>query len=104
MAITFLHKVKSGAVDKSYGIHVARLAHMPASLLARADEILSEYETNAKKKNPEEKVQLSMDFFQETKNSDIIKEKLESIDLMNTTPIQALNYLFELKEEIKKGE
>ena len=102
--ITFLHKVKSGAVDKSYGIHVARLAHMPASLLARADEILSEYETNAKKKNPEEKVQLSMDFFQETKNSDIIKEKLESIDLMNTTPIQALNYLFELKEEIKKGE
>ena len=102
--ITFLHKVKSGAVDKSYGIHVARLAHMPTSLLARADEILSEYETNAKKKNPEEKVQLSMDFFQETKNSDIIKEKLESIDLMNTTPIQALNYLFELKEEIKKGE
>ena len=102
--ITFLHKVKSGAVDKSYGIHVARLAHMPASLLARADEILSEYETNAKKKNPEEKVQLSMDFFQETKNSDIIKERLESIDLMNTTPIQALNYLFELKEEIKKGE
>ena len=102
--ITFLHKVKSGAVDKSYGIHVARLAHMPASLLARADEILSEYETNARKKNPEEKVQLSMDFFQETKNSDIIKEKLESIDLMNTTPIQALNYLFELKEEIKKGE
>ena len=102
--ITFLHKVKSGAVDKSYGIHVARLAHMPASLLARADEILSEYETNAKKKNPEKKVQLSMDFFQETKNSDIIKEKLESIDLMNTTPIQALNYLFELKEEIKKGE
>ena len=102
--ITFLHKVKSGAVDKSYGIHVARLAHMPTSLLARADEILSEYETNAKKKNPEKKVQLSMDFFQETKNSDIIKEKLESIDLMNTTPIQALNYLFELKEEIKKGE
>ena len=102
--ITFLHKVKNGAVDKSYGIHVARLAHMPTSLLARADEILSEYETNAKKKNPEEKVQLSMDFFQETKNSDIIKEKLESIDLMNTTPIQALNYLFELKEEIKKGE
>ena len=102
--ITFLHKVKSGAVDKSYGIHVARLAHMPTSLLARADEILSEYETNAKKKNPEEKVQLSMDFFQETKNSDIIKERLESIDLMNTTPIQALNYLFELKEEIKKGE
>ena len=60
--ITFLHKVKNGAVDKSYGIHVARLAKMPDSLLKRADEILNEYESNAKKKNPEEKIQLTMDF------------------------------------------
>ncbi len=101
--ITFLHKVKNGAVDKSYGIHVAKLAHMPDKLLKRASEILEDYETNAKKKNPQEKVQLSMDFFQETSKNDIIKDKLESIDLMNTTPIQALNYLFELKEEVKKG-
>ena len=102
--ITFLHKVKTGAVDKSYGIHVARLAHMPDELLRRADEILNEYETNAKKKNPEEKVQLSMNFFQEKPKDDIIKKKIEKLDLMNTTPIQALNYLFALKEEIKKGE
>ena len=102
--ITFLHKVKNGAVDKSYGIHVARLAHMPDELLKRANEILNEYETNAKKKNPEEKVQLSMDFFQESPKDDIIKKEIESLDLMNTTPIAALNLLFSLKEKIKKGE
>ena len=102
--ITFLHKVKSGAVDKSYGIHVARLARMPEELLKRASEILNEYETNAKKKNPEERVQLSMDFFQEKPKDDIIKKEIEKIDIMNMTPIAALNYLFELKEKIKKGE
>ena len=48
--ITFLHKVKSGAIDKSYGIHVARLAEMPDKLLERADAILKEYETGSKKK------------------------------------------------------
>lgn len=100
--ITFLHKVKDGAVDKSYGIHVARLAHMPDSLLKRASEILNEYETSAKRKEVPEKVQLSMDFFPTDKKDDIIKKKLESVDLMNTTPIGALNLLYELKEEIKK--
>ena len=102
--ITFLHKVKDGAVDKSYGIHVARLAKMPDSLLNRASEILNEYETKAKKKESPEKVQLSMDFFPNNEKDDIIKKKIEEIDLMNTTPIAALNLLYELKEELKKGE
>ena len=102
--ITFLHKVKDGAVDKSYGIHVARLAKMPDSLLNRANEILNEYETKAKKKESPEKVQLSMDFFPNNEKDDIIKKKIEEIDLMNTTPIAALNLLYELKEELKKGE
>lgn len=102
--ITFLHKVKNGAVDKSYGIHVARLAKMPDSLLKRADEILNEYENNAKKKNPEEKIQLTMDFETNVKKDDIIKETIENIDVLNTTPMEALNVLFDLKQKIKKGE
>ena len=102
--ITFLHKVKNGAVDKSYGIHVARLAKMPDSLLKRADEILNEYESNAKKKNPEEKIQLAMDFETNVKKDDIIKETIENIDVLNTTPIEALNILFDLKQKIKKGD
>lgn len=102
--ITFLHKVKNGAVDKSYGIHVARLAKMPEELLNKAEEILSEYESNSKKKNPEEKIQLAMDFEPNVKKDDIIKETIEKIDVLNTTPIEALNLLFDLKQKIKKGE
>ena len=102
--ITFLHKVKSGAVDKSYGIHVARLAKMPDKLLDRAEEILSEYESNSKKKNPEEKVQLAMNFETTIKKDDIIKETIDKIDVLNTTPMEALNILFDLKQKIKKGE
>ena len=102
--ITFLHKVKNGAVDKSYGIHVARLAKMPDELLDRAEEILSEYESNSKKKNPEEKVQLAMNFEPNVKKDDIIKETIDKIDVLNTTPMEALNILFDLKQKIKKGE
>ena len=102
--ITFLHKVKNGAVDKSYGIHVARLAKMPEELLNKAEEILNEYESNSKKKNPEEKIQLAMDFEPNVKKDDIIKETIEKIDVLNTTPIEALNLLFDLKQKIKKGE
>ena len=102
--ITFLHKVKNGAVDKSYGIHVARLAKMPDELLDRAEEILSEYESNFKKKNPEEKVQLAMNFEPNVKKDDIIKETIDKIDVLNTTPMEALNILFDLKQKIKKGE
>jgi len=102
--ITFLHKVKNGAVDKSFGIHVARLAKMPDELLDRAEEILSEYESNSKKKNPEEKVQLAMNFEPNVKKDDIIKETIDKIDVLNTTPMEALNILFDLKQKIKKGE
>ena len=102
--ITFLHKVKNGAVDKSYGIHVARLAKMPEELLNKAEEILNEYESNSKKKNPEEKIQLAMDFGTNVKKDDIIKETIEKIDVLNTTPMEALNVLFDLKQKIKKGE
>lgn len=98
--ITFLHKVKSGAVDKSYGIHVARLAKMPDKLLDRAEVILNEYEENGRKKNPVEKVQLSLDFGSEEKKEDEIKETLEKIDVLNTTPIDALNILFNLKQKL----
>jgi len=100
--ITFLHKIKNGAVDKSYGIHVARLAEMPDSLLDRADKILKEYESGSKKKViEEEKVQLSFDFIEE-KQDDEIKEKILKINPLEMTPIEALNYLYELKNSIQK--
>lgn len=102
--ITFLHKIKPGAVDKSYGIHVARLANMPEDLLKRSEEILKEYETGSKKREEsKEKIQLSMNFYEEetSKNNDIIR-KLEQINPLNMTPLEALNFLYELKNSIKK--
>lgn len=102
-SITFLHKVQKGAVDKSYGIHVAKLAKMPNELIDRANEILNEYESSKKKGKVEDyKVQLKMDFKEEVNKEDKLKEKLDAIDPINMTPMEALNYLYELKKEIKK--
>ena len=98
--ITFLHKIKAGSVDKSYGIHVAALAGMPKELLKRADEILAFYEADSKQKRKEElddNIQLTMAFDEEEKK-DPLKEKLEKIDPLRLTPLEALNILYELKE------
>ena len=100
--ITFLHKVKSGAVDKSYGIHVASLAHLPNSLIERASDILNVYE----KKNVKKEVFTQTSLFEyneeelvEKKNE--IEEKIKSINPLEMTPMEALNYLYDLKKDIK---
>ena len=95
--ITFLHKVQNGPADKSYGIHVARLAKMPEDLLERAQNILDSYEKGEKKIHKEQdNRQLSM-IFDEPKE-DKLREKVKSIDPLHVTPMEALNILFELKE------
>lgn len=94
--ITFLHKVMKGAADKSYGIHVARLAGMPQDLLKRASEILNSYENNSSNKTKDNNIQLVMDFKSEDK-PDLLREKLKEIDVLNLTPLDAINILYELK-------
>ena len=49
--ITFLHKIEEGSIDKSYGIHVARLAGLPDNLIKRADQILNVYENKERKRD-----------------------------------------------------
>ncbi len=101
--ITFLHKVKNGAIDKSYGIHVARLAGLPDSLLERATSILAKYENTSKKEVKEEKIQLSFDFEEkEKKEEENLKKELANMDPLNMTPMEALNYLYELKRKAQK--
>ena len=92
--ITFLHKVKDGAVDKSYGIHVASLANMPDSVIKRAGEILSSYENNKEVKHHNVGEQITFDF---KEKEDPIKEELGKIDILKITPIDALNILYKLK-------
>ena len=100
--ITFLHKVKIGSVDKSYGIHVASLAHLPKEVIERADEILADYETKSKKKNDFKQIELQLDFQEEKNDNDAIIEKLKEVKTLEITPIDALNLLYELKNKIDK--
>ena len=96
--VTFLHKVVEGAVSKSYGINVASLAKLPESVIKRAEEILKTYE-NKNKNKKQEIVQTSFSFVEE--KEDINLKKIKDLDLLNITPIEAMNFLYELKENLK---
>ena len=100
--ITFLHKVMDGAIDKSYGINVASLAHLPQEVIERANEILNFYE-NKKKNEKSNILQTSFDFdFRPNSENNEIIEEIKKMDLLNTTPIDALNILYNLQEKILK--
>ena len=100
--ITFLHKIKNGAVDKSYGIHVAHLAGLPDEIIKNAQDILKIYESeNKKQKEKSSQIQFVMEFPEE--KEDAIKEKLKTIDPLRMTPMDALNTLYELKEMTKNN-
>ena len=93
--ITFLHKVMNGAVDKSYGINVAKLANLPDSVIERANELLSMYENKENKK--EKKVtQLQLDL---TDSKDELREYINSINPYEVTPIEAINILDQIKKK-----
>ena len=113
--VTFLHKVVSGPIDKSYGIHVAKLAHMPEELLKRASEILSVYEAKDTKNKKVEQVSFFDD--EETPKEQKpevkteiqyikseVEEELKNINVDNLRPIDALNSLYKLKEIMDKKE
>lgn len=98
--ITFLHKVKEGSVDKSYGIHVAKLANLPDSLIKRANDILNVYE----QKEIIRDIKIDKNFVFETNlKKSKIEEKLELINPLEISPMEALNILNDLVEEYKKN-
>ena len=105
--VVFLHKILPGGTDKSYGIHVAKLAGVPKSILERSKEILEELESTFQKEATSEhlskhktkepdKDQL---FVQKHKS---VLEKLSSTDVNNLTPIEAINLLNQIKKEIEE--
>ena len=97
--ITFLHKIKDGSVDKSYGIYVAKLAKLPEMLIKRADEILKVYENKEQKRDIV--IQESFEDYLFNNNTNEIEEEIKKIDLLNTTPLEAINILYNLKNKIK---
>ena len=96
--ITFLHKVKNGSIDKSYGINVARLANLPKEVTDRASEILNVYENKERKRDIVIQTTLPLDF-KEEKNE--IEETIKNINVLELTPMDAINLLYELKKKIK---
>jgi DNA mismatch repair protein MutS len=97
--VTFLHKIKDGSIDKSYGIHVAKLAKLPDKLIERANEILLSYESTSNNKRKETVAQLTLPL---EEKSSVIEEKIKELDVLNMTPMDALNTLFEYKKELNK--
>ena len=97
--LIFLHKVKDGSVDKSYGINVAKLAGLPTDIITRASEILATYEEQGKN-HKEISIQTSLPLEFISKKSEI-EEILKNTNVLELTPINALNLLYELKEKLK---
>ena len=99
--ITFLHKVKNGSIDKSYGIHVARLANLPESLIKRASQILAVYENKEKVRDNKIQESLPLEELMEPKENEIQKV-IDEINPLEITPLEALNILYDLKNKIRR--
>jgi len=98
--IVFLHKIIAGGADKSYGIHVAQLAGLPAPVIQRANEIMAELEKTsgrAVKIHPQAAQQAAL--FPETSP---LLDELKELDVNALSPIEALNRLFEWQKKFTK--
>ncbi len=92
--IVFFHKIKDGAVDKSYGINVAKLAHLPNNLIKRSNVILKELEKIGK--------EADMNIFNiEEEPVDPIIEEIKAINVESLTPLEAINVLSDLVKRVK---
>ena len=103
--LTFLHKIKNGSVDKSYGINVASLANLPKSLIKRAEEILEMYENQEKRETIYTQTSLfDLEKEEEINKDDKYLDKIKAINPLEMSPMDALNFLYRLKEEMKTEE
>lgn len=105
--IVFLRRIIRGGTDRSYGVHVARLAGLPKKVVDRADEILREYDQGKgmavgapapaqPEKKPEPADMMGSLF------TSALQSELLQLDVMSMTPIEALNALYKLQQEAKK--
>ena len=106
--VVFLHKIVDGAADKSYGIHVARLAGVPREVLERAKEILASLEQDHLDADGRAKLSpatppaapgdLQLTLFEAARAPAL--DQIRAIDLNNTTPMKALELLERWKAEL----
>lgn len=111
--LVFLHQMLPGAADKSYGVQVAKLAGLPAPLLKRAENILKELEMKQEHMVEEEQpthvveeeklntTQKQLDLFEAPdKNVQDVIGKIEKMNILNTTPLDAIQILNELQQKL----
>lgn len=94
--VTFLYKMRDGSMDRSYGVNVAKLAGLPNEIIERADELLSSLEQNSAIKESQVKNVVA-----EEKPKDTLREEIKKLDPMTLSPLDALNYLIDLKKRCK---
>ena len=97
--IVFLRRIVPGGTDRSYGVHVARLAGLPRKVLDRAEAFLQEYDG--------ERSQEAAPVVEQAPGmgslfTSAITQQLLSIDVMSMTPIEAMNMLYKLQDEARK--
>ncbi len=95
--VTFLYRVLDGRADKSYGINVARLAHLPTSVLDRAKQILDNLELQP---NMVKEVQAPLVIEKENPQHVQIINQVKQVDVNKMTPMEAMQFLYELKEKM----
>jgi DNA mismatch repair protein MutS len=107
--VIFLRKVLPGGVDKSYGIHVAKLAGLPKSVIHRAQEVLADLENPGGKNSIKRTNRSEYNKAASTSQMSLFGEKpealleLEKLDINSLTPLEALNTLYELQKKAKSA-
>jgi DNA mismatch repair protein MutS len=102
--VHFLHRVVPGGADRSYGIHVARLAGIPRAVTRRAEEILKELERKSQRANARGRREPEPEGLQLTLLGEVNPaiEELRSVDVFSLSPIEAIAKLYEL-QQLAKG-
>jgi DNA mismatch repair protein MutS len=100
--IVFLHNIEPGAASKSYGIEVARLAGLPVAVIDRAKHVLRQHEKQERQSVQVETTDEPLQLTIFTPLSQRIVDRIEAVDVNALTPLQALNLLEELQQELKE--
>jgi DNA mismatch repair protein MutS len=104
--VTFLHRIVPGGADKSYGVHVGRLAGLPQPVVKRAWELLDDLEADAEpagKATASQSADMPQLSLWPSADS-ALKDELSKLDITDMTPLEALNKLYELQQLAKNNE
>ena len=105
--VVFLHRIVPGGADKSYGVHVAQLAGLPRGVVNRAWEVLEDLErdghqiTNSNNRKKRAAPAQQMPLFSP---AEAIAGQLRRLDIPNLTPLEAINRLYQLQEQLREAE